>query len=95
MMLDALLRRHNDPKPGSTLPQAERSGTPGGVGAMGSIDDGMGRHPCHGRHRQSNTRRPQFCDSGFVETSSDALLIKRQERTRGGGDLANGWNGWP
>ena len=52
MMLDALLRRHNDPKPGSTLPQAERSGTPGGVGAMGSIDDGMGRHPCHGRHLQ-------------------------------------------
>ena len=31
-------------KPGSTMPQAERCGTPGGVGALGRIGDGMGRH---------------------------------------------------
>ena len=60
MKLNALLRRplwlpqHRDPKPGSTMPQAERSGTPGGVGAMGGIDDGMGKHPCHGRHQRNN-----------------------------------------
>ena len=38
------LPRHIDPEPGSTIPQAERYDTPVGVGVVGGINDGLGRH---------------------------------------------------